>query len=294
MIKASREGGQVGDGDDQEHEYKDKPKDELLGTTAGEGTEDEGSEEEDPSKKLVTEKEMTPNARHFVRHHGGIPRIDEKHYRVSLNGSVARPAEFTLDDLMATSRFARMERTITLQCSGTRRIEQTRKYAGQEDEVPQAPWAEGAIGTASYVGRAVVQDQGERGHARLIYEWDDPSPVPRSTATHCPSFVPRYIGARSVKLAISHQGHFETLGGACSDQRVPLLPAADRQTNTTSGSLTDGFQIQEMPVSSAIMSPWTKQVCVHMGKIRCKGWAYSGGGRWLERVELSADGGFSW
>jgi sulfite oxidase len=25
---------------------------------------------------------------------------------------------------------------------------------------------------------------------------------------------------------------------------------------------------------------------------RCKGWAYSGGGRWPERVELSADGGF--
>ena len=42
------------------------------------------------------------------------------------------------------------------------------------------------------------------------------------------------------------------------------------------------------------MSPWTKQVVVHEGAIACKGWAYSGGGRWPERVELSADGGFSW
>merc|ERR1712098_610410 len=57
---------------------------------------------------------------------------------------------------------------------------------------------------------------------------------------------------------------------------------------------TDGIQIQEMPVSSAIMSPWNKQVVIHNGSIKCKGWAYSGGGRWPERVELSADGGFSW
>ena len=39
-----------------------------------------------------------------------------------------------------------------MQCSGTRRIEQIGLYAGQGDEVPQAPWAEGAIGNAEYVG----------------------------------------------------------------------------------------------------------------------------------------------
>lgn len=49
-----------------------------------------------------------------------------------------------------------------------------------------------------------------------------------------------------------------------------------------------------MPVSSAIMSPWTKQVVIHQGAIEVKGWAYSGGGHWVERVEVSADGGFSW
>ena len=42
------------------------------------------------------------------------------------------------------------------------------------------------------------------------------------------------------------------------------------------------------------MSPMNKQVIIHTGSIECKGWAYSGGGRWPERVELSADGGFSW
>jgi len=49
-----------------------------------------------------------------------------------------------------------------------------------------------------------------------------------------------------------------------------------------------------MPVSSAIMSPWTKQVVIHNGEMEIKGWAYSGGGRWVERVECSPDGGFTW
>lgn len=57
---------------------------------------------------------------------------------------------------------------------------------------------------------------------------------------------------------------------------------------------TKGIQIQEMPVSSAIMEPWSKEVVVHEGSIHVKGWAYSGGGRWPERVEVSSDGGFIW
>jgi sulfite oxidase len=46
-----------------------------------------------------------------------------------------------------------------------------------------------------------------------------------------------------------------------------------------------------MPVSSAIMSPWAKQVVIHNGEVEMHGWAYSGGGGWPERVEVSPDGG---
>ena len=44
-----------------------------------------------------------------------------------------------------------------------------------------------------------------------------------------------------------------------------------------------GFSIQDMPVSSAIMSPLDKAVIIHDGKIHMRGWAYSGGGHWPER-----------
>lgn len=33
-----------------------------------------------------------------------------------------------------------------------------------------------------------------------------------------------------------------------------------------------------------------KKVIVHDGKIKLDGWAYSGGGNWVERVEVSPDG----
>ena len=41
---------------------------------------------------------------------------------------------------------------------------------------------------------------------------------------------------------------------------------------------------------SAIITPKTKEIIVHDGKIQLKGWAYSGGGNWVERVEVSPDG----
>ena len=40
--------------------------------------------------------------------------------------------------------------TVTLQCSGTRRIEQIREYPGDGDELINAPWGEGAMCVTLY------------------------------------------------------------------------------------------------------------------------------------------------
>lgn len=106
----------------------------------------------EPPKRLVTAKAITPNDLHFIRNHGGIPLIDEDKFTLDIDGLVHAPRSFTMSELMDESVFPRVRKTITMQCSGTRRIEQIGLYAGQGDEVPQAPWAEGAIGTAEYVG----------------------------------------------------------------------------------------------------------------------------------------------
>lgn len=106
----------------------------------------------EPPKRLVTSKVITPNPLNFVRNHGGIPLIDKDKWSVAFDGLVVNPKSFTLEDLMDESRFPRMEKLVTMQCSGTRRIEQILLYPGEGGEVPNAPWAEGAIGTARYVG----------------------------------------------------------------------------------------------------------------------------------------------
>lgn len=60
--------------------------------------------------------------------------------------------KLSLADLQNESIFPRQSTLVTIQCSGTRRIEQINEYAGEGDEMINAPWAEGAIGTAKWTG----------------------------------------------------------------------------------------------------------------------------------------------
>ncbi|RAK80134.1 sulfite oxidase [Aspergillus fijiensis CBS 313.89] len=282
----------------------------------------------EPPKRLVTSKPITPNSLHFVRNHGGIPLIDKDKFELKLDGLVKNPKTYTLDELMDETRFPRMEKTITMQCSGTRRIEQITLYPGQGDEVPQAPWAEGAIGTARYVGislKKVIKDCGglidgakhlelygaetyvkdlevmnyvvsvpwskvKANEVMLAWEMNG-EPLPKIHGYPLRVMVAGYIGARSVKWLYRIKA-IENASIAPVQSREYLY--FNQQVGKYNQRPIDGIQIQEMPVSSAIMSPWQHQVIFHNGSIACKGWAYSGGGRWPERVELSADGGFTW
>lgn len=106
----------------------------------------------EPPKRLVTEKPITPNPLHFVRNHGGIPHIDPEAFDLRIDGLVKNPQKLTLDQLKNEALFPRTKKLVTIQCSGTRRLEQIMEYAGEGDEMINAPWAEGAIGTAEWEG----------------------------------------------------------------------------------------------------------------------------------------------
>ncbi|KAI0442682.1 sulfite oxidase [Xylaria telfairii] len=282
----------------------------------------------EPPKGLVTEHDVTPNPLHFIRNHGGIPSIDPESWFLRLEGLVKEPKKLTLADLQDESRFPRMERLVTIQCSGTRRIEQIALYAGEGDEMINAPWAEGAIGTARYVGvslKKVIKDCGGliegakhlelvgadtyfkmnevmnyaisvpyskvRAHeVMLVWEMNGEA-LPKIHGAPLRAVVLGYIGARSVKWLYRVTALKEPSRAPVQSREYLYF---NQQVGKHNQRWTDGIQIQEMPVSSAIMSPWNKQVVIHEGKISAKGWAYSGGGRWPERVEVSANGGFSW
>ncbi|KAI0477144.1 sulfite oxidase [Xylariaceae sp. FL0804] len=282
----------------------------------------------EPPKRLVTEKDITPNNLHFIRNHGGIPVIDPAAWHLQLGGLVAKPGRLTLADLQDEARFPRMEKTVTLQCSGTRRIEQIGLYAGEGDEMINAPWAEGAIGNARYVGvslKKVIKHcgglVGGAKHLELVgadtyfkmnevmnyvvsvpwskvkanevmLAWEmNGEPLPKIHGAPVRMVIMGYIGARSVKWVYRINALREPTRAPVQSREYLYF---NQQVGKHNQRWVDGIQIQEMPVSSAIMSPWNKQVVVHAGLIELRGWAYSGGGRWPERVEVSADGGFSW
>jgi len=73
----------------------------------------------EPPKRLVTSKPITPNPLHFVRNHGGIPFIEKDKFFFTMDGLVANPKKYTLDDIMNEGIFPRMEKTVTIQvCDG--------------------------------------------------------------------------------------------------------------------------------------------------------------------------------
>jgi len=82
---------------------------------------------------------ITRNEDHYVRNHGGIPFIDPDKWFVDIGGMVNTPKRLTLGDLQNEALFPRMSRVVTLQCSGTRRIEQIHEYPGEGDELINAP-----------------------------------------------------------------------------------------------------------------------------------------------------------
>jgi len=248
----------------------------------------------EPPKRLVTSKPVTPNPLHFVRNHGGIPIIDKKNYSFLLDGLVANPQSFTLDDLMDEKRFPRIKKHVTMQCSGTRRVEQFVRYPGQGDELPQAPWAEGAIGTAEYEGvslKKVIKACGglvdgakhleffgadtyfkdnEVMNYRVSVPWSkvkanevllawnmNGEPLPRIHGYPLRIMVFGYIGARSVKWLYRVKAIRMPTRAPVQSKEYLYFP---QQIGKHNMRLTDGIQIQEMPVSSAIMSPWTKQL----------------------------------
>jgi len=282
----------------------------------------------EPPKRLVTAETITPNNLHFIRNHGGIPNIKADKWELKIGGLVRHPRSFTLSDLQNKDLFPRFTKTCTIQCSGTRRVEQIALYAGEGDEMINAPWAEGAIGTAVYTGISLkhvikhcgglVDDgkhlelfgadtyfkQNEVMNYSVSVPWSkvkanevllcwemNGEPLPKIHGFPIRALVMGYIGARSVKWLYRVTALDRPTHAPVQSKEYLYF---NQQFGKHNQRPIDGIQIQEMPVSSAIMTPLNKQVVIHTGSINCKGWAYSGGGRWPERVELSADGGFSW
>ncbi|KAG6907458.1 hypothetical protein DXG01_008842 [Tephrocybe rancida] len=285
----------------------------------------------------LLEGKLTDNKYHFVRNHGGVPNIKADAFELEIGGLVKRKVKINLKDLQDPSIFPQEEVTVTLQCSGTRRVEQILQYPGDGDELINAPWGEGAIGTAVYRGVPLkkvlkiacggvlpeckhlefigadtyfnlsnpaarknnvynyavsVPWRKVRQNEEVLLAWEmNGEPLPKIHGAPLRVVVTGYIGARSAKWVYKINALAEPSLGPVQSQEYLYYTSQIGKQNT---KFSNGFSIQQMPVSSAIITPEDKQVVIHDGKVTLRGWAYSGGGNWVQRVEVSADGGSVW
>src|SRR3989442_5468645 len=274
----------------------------------------------EPPGDLLRQSFLTPQEHFYVRTHGSIPVVDPTSYRLFITGLVQRKRELSLDELRSMSAVHTV--TATLECAGNRREE----LIAVKPIPGEVPWKADVIGTANWRGvplrevlRAVgveadaryvaftgldeAQFEGEKEHfgssialekalspdVLLAYEMND-EPLAPEHGFPLRVIVPGYIGARIVKWLreITLQEHPSTNPYQARDYKI-FPPVITAQTVDWSRGKT----IEELTLNAVITTPQEGET-VAAGPTRIQGYAISGQGAPVERVELSIDGGKTW
>lgn len=275
-------------------------------------------------QSLLVENFYTPNELFYVRNHLPVPEIDPETYELEVEIEKTRKiVTFTLDDL---KKMPSKTISATIMCAGNRRSEMMKVKA-----VKGLEWGIAAIGNAKWTGvplKYVLEKAGysesqdntyrhiqfeavdadatgtnygasipiwkgidKRGDVLLAYEMNG-VPIPRDHGFPIRVVIPGVVGARNVKwLSKIIVSESESNSHWQQNDYKGFSPSVDWDTVDYSKSPA----IQELPVVSAICTPSDGDfVEVHEGKINLKGYAWSGGGQKIVRVDISADKGKTW
>jgi len=264
---------------------------------------------------------ITPNRLFYVRNHMWVPTVEKDQYRLTIELGDGEEKTYTLKELR--DKFPKVTVTSTMQCSGNRRKHMT-EGCGSTNGLQ---WAVGAIGNATWTGvrlRDVLLDAGfpideppedakhaqfmgleaygasiplskaidAHGDVLLAFEMNG-SDLPRDHGFPLRVIVPGNVAARNVKwvqrITIS------------DEESTSQWQRRDYKSfGPNEGSKPDWSRaksIQEMPVTSAItsISCMAKQSGTKKSDpVVIEGYAYSGGGREIARVDISKDNGRTW
>lgn len=251
---------------------------------------------------------VTPNRLFFVRNHFARPAIDLDSWRLSVEGAVRRPRQWTWDELNELP-----QRTVfaTVECAGNGRSFLQSRAAGVQ-------WAAGAIGHAEWTGvplRTILDEAGlQPGSMDIVFqgadagsESDHPEPMhferalPLDKARHPDTllatrmngepleadhgfplrlFVPGWYGVASVKWLVRiavidkpFSGYFQT---------------TKYTVRRRSGTGLETAVVGPMAVKSEILRPRHGEV-LGLGRNRVVGLAWAGEEA-VARVEISTNG----
>ncbi len=261
---------------------------------------------------------ITPVELFYVRNHLWVPRIAEKEHKLVIELDDGEEKEYSMSDLQ--NNFKQHKITATLQCSGNRRSHMTKGSRPTNG----LQWGVGAMGNAEWAGprlRDVLADAGfnivdppdEVQHVQFVGAEAYGASIPLSKAIDPRGDVilacqmngkalppdhgyplrviaPGHVAARSVKwvqkVILSEEE------STSQWQRRDYKCFGPNDTEKPNWDMAPA--IQEMPVQSAITGMRREKGKGDTKDVVIEGYAYSGGGRKIIRVDVSTDDGRTW
>ena len=261
---------------------------------------------------------VTPNDAFFVRYHlSEIPKVDPATWRLTVTGGTA-PLSLSLDEL---KQFPAVEITAVCQCSGNRR-------GLSLPHVPGVQWGPGAMGCARWKGARLKDVLAKAGvpadavelamdgadgpvndktpdfvkslpigkamdeNTLLAYEMNG-EPLPHLNGAPVRVVAPGWTATYWVKHVTTLSLLNKPFDGfwMAKAYRTPvgLFPSLDRFVSQETKVNTP---ITDIMVNSLIVSPGNGAKLA-AGRVAVTGLAWDGG-RGVDRVEVSTDGGASW
>ncbi|XP_071175945.1 sulfite oxidase-like [Mytilus edulis] len=278
----------------------------------------------EPPSAILTDNFLTPNDLFYIRNHLPVPDVNLKSYKLDI--SVQGPGKFTsfsFDDLKR--KFHKKSTAVVLQCAGNRRSEMVKIKP-----VKGLNWGTSAIGNAEWSGPCLDDllkqagidiDQVTQKHilfcgmdkdpagspyeasipielARLLkrdiivaYEMNGQE-IPRDHGYPVRIIIPGIVGARQVKWLTSIKLSNEESMCHWQQNDYKGFHSSIDWNNVNFKSVP---AIMELPVTSAICEPIEgTDLAPDADEVTVKGYAWSGGGRGIVRVDVSIDGGKTW
>jgi sulfite oxidase len=268
---------------------------------------------------------ITPNELWYIRNNNPVPNIDINNYKLNIDISENNNSFFNfiwnnkydLDMNTLLNKYSSHDIITTIQCGGNRRgdLNMVLKTSG-------TPWNIGAISTAKWTGimvRDILPKNIDKsikylnikgiddveisipiekilnpyGDVMLAYKMNDDE-LPRDHGYPLRLIVPGYVGIRNIKwvksIKLSSKEVNSSWQSGLSYKALPNFIKDKNEIDKNQIDINSYYPINENPIQSAICS--VKEI--KDNKLIIKGFAYSGGGRGILRVDVSIDKGKSW
>ncbi|KAJ9131173.1 Nitrate reductase [Pleurostoma richardsiae] len=285
---------------------------------------------EAPLSDLFNEGFLTTKDLHYVRNHGPVPLVEDASvldWEFSIEGMVQYPVKMTLRDLLKD--YEQVTYPVTLVCAGNRRKEQNvvRKTKGFS-------WGAAGLSTALWTGvtlpELLTRAAPKRGAKYVCFEgadklpngyygtgiklnWAmDPNrgvlvahrmngePLPPDHGKPLRIIIPGQIGGRSVKwlkrIIVTAQPS-DNWYHIYDNRVLPTMIEPDASANLPETWKDERYAIYDLNTNSATVYPAHGEkvaLAGDMNTYKLRGYAYSGGGRRVTRVEVTLDKGKSW